>query len=52
MLSDAEGVVGTPKAYLLYFPGLMIFITVLAVNFLGDGLRDCLRPAEQRLTRP
>jgi len=44
MLSDAEGVVGTPKAYLLYFPGLLIFITVLAVNFLGDGLRDAFDP--------
>jgi peptide/nickel transport system permease protein len=44
MLSDAEGVVGTPQAYLLYFPGLMIFITVLAVNFLGDGLRDAFDP--------
>jgi len=44
MLSNAEGAVGTPKAYLLYFPGLMIFITVLAVNFLGDGLRDAFDP--------
>ena len=44
MLSDAEGVVGTPQAYLLYFPGLLIFITVMAVNFLGDGLRDAFDP--------
>jgi len=22
------------------FPGLAIFITVLGINFLGDGLRD------------
>jgi peptide/nickel transport system permease protein len=44
MLSSAEGYVGTPKAYLLYFPGLMIFLTVLAVNFLGDGLRDAFDP--------
>jgi peptide/nickel transport system permease protein len=44
MLSDAEGVVGTPQAYLLYFPGLMIFLTVMAVNFLGDGLRDAFDP--------
>jgi peptide/nickel transport system permease protein len=26
------------------FPGLMILITVLAVNFIGDGLRDALDP--------
>ena len=30
MLSDAEGYVGTPQAYLLYAPGIMILITVLA----------------------
>ena len=23
-----------------FFPGLMIFLTVLSVNYLGDGLRD------------
>jgi peptide/nickel transport system permease protein len=44
MLSDAEGYVGTDRAYLLYFPGLMILLTVLAVNFLGDGLRDAFDP--------
>lgn len=27
-----------------FFPGLMIFITVLSYNFLGDGLRDALDP--------
>ena len=26
------------------FPGLMIFVVVLAVNFLGEGLRDALDP--------
>jgi peptide/nickel transport system permease protein len=44
LLDNASGYVGTPQAYLIYFPGLMIFITVLAVNFLGDGLRDALDP--------
>jgi peptide/nickel transport system permease protein len=48
MLSDAEGYVGTPKAYLLYYPGIAIFITVLAVNFLGDGLRDAFDPQSER----
>jgi len=43
MLSSAEGnyVVNT---HLLYFPGLMILLTVLCVNFLGDGLRDAFDP--------
>jgi peptide/nickel transport system permease protein len=27
-----------------FYPGLMIFITVLSYNFLGDGLRDALDP--------
>ena len=26
------------------FPGLMIFVTVIAINFVGDGLRDALDP--------
>lgn len=47
MLSDAEGYVGTDRAYLLYFPGLAILITVLAVNFLGDGLRDAFDPQSE-----
>jgi peptide/nickel transport system permease protein len=49
MLADAEGTVGTSQAYLLYFPGLAILLTVLAVNFLGDGLRDAFDP-EGRVT--
>ena len=26
------------------FPGMMIFITVLAINYVGDGMRDALDP--------
>ncbi|MBA2277109.1 MAG: ABC transporter permease [Chloroflexia bacterium] len=26
------------------FPGMMIFLTVLAINYMGDGLRDALDP--------
>jgi peptide/nickel transport system permease protein len=44
MLSDAENFVGTKDAYLLYFPGLMLLLIVLCVNFLGDGLRDAFDP--------
>ena len=35
-------------AYLIYFPGVFLSLTVLAVNLLGDGMRDALDP---RLTR-
>ncbi len=48
MLSQASGLVGTPKVYLLYFPGVFILLTVLAVNFVGDGLRDALDPQSRR----
>jgi len=30
------------------FPGLMIFLAVLSINFLGDGLRDALDPRRVR----
>jgi peptide/nickel transport system permease protein len=36
--------------WLTVFPGLAIFSTVLAVNFLGDGLRDAFDP--RRPVRP
>ena len=43
MLEDARTTM-TTQWWLTYFPGLMIVITVLCVNFLGDGLRDALDP--------
>lgn len=30
--------------HLVFFPGLAITLTVLALNLLGDGLRDALDP--------
>ncbi len=30
--------------WLAIFPGLMIFITVMCINYIGDGLRDALDP--------
>lgn len=48
MLSDARGYVGTPNAHLIYFPGLALFLTVLSVNFIGDGLRDAFDPQSRR----
>lgn len=30
--------------WLAIFPGLMIFITIISVNYIGDGLRDALDP--------
>jgi peptide/nickel transport system permease protein len=45
MLSENEGAVNDmSKIHLLLFPGLMLLITVMCVNFLGDGLRDAFDP--------
>jgi len=30
--------------WLAFFPGLMIFLTIISVNYIGDGLRDALDP--------
>ncbi len=43
MLSDGRGFI-RGYAYMTFFPGLAIMITVLAFNMVGDGLRDALDP--------
>ncbi|MBV9786403.1 MAG: ABC transporter permease [Acidisphaera sp.] len=43
MLNNAQEMVTTAPALAIY-PGLLIFITVIAVNFLGDGLRNAFDP--------
>ncbi len=45
ILSVAQS--NTTAWWLAVFPGAAIFITVLAYNLLGDGLRDALDPREQ-----
>lgn len=34
--------------WLWFFPGTLILLTVLGINFVGDGLRDALDPRSQR----
>ena len=46
LLSVAQS--NTTAWWLAVFPGAAIFVTVLAYNLLGDGLRDALDPREQR----
>lgn len=41
----------TTAPWLVWFPGLAILITVLCVNFLGDGLRDAFDPTQRRVRR-
>ncbi len=43
MLNNAQELVTTNPALAVY-PGLLIFITVIAVNFLGDGLQHAFDP--------
>jgi peptide/nickel transport system permease protein len=34
--------------WMVWFPGLLIALTVLAFNFVGDGIRDALDPKQLR----
>lgn len=43
MLSNTQNQMMTAP-WTAIFPGLMIFIVVIAINYLGDGLRDALDP--------
>ncbi|WP_132745692.1 ABC transporter permease [Scopulibacillus darangshiensis] len=43
MLSMSRDYMGT-AFHLVFFPGLIIFLTVLSLNIMGDGLRDVLDP--------
>lgn len=43
MLKNAQEMM-TRAPWTAIFPGLMIFVTVIAINFIGDGLRDALDP--------
>ena len=47
MLTGAQETIGSAPQLALY-PGLLIFVTVIACNFLGDGLQDALDPRAAR----
>ncbi len=38
----------TSAPYMAIFPGLAIFLTVLSINYIGDGLRDAINPKISR----
>ncbi|MGN7779430.1 ABC transporter permease [Mycolicibacterium sp. 22603] len=48
MIFDAQGFV-TLAWWMAVFPGLAIFLIVLALNLLGDGLRDVLDPKQRTM---
>ncbi|MBD2343523.1 ABC transporter permease [Anabaena subtropica] len=43
MLYDAQNFLEFAP-YMVIFPGMAIFLTVLSINYIGDGLRDALDP--------
>jgi len=47
MLTGAQELIWDAPQLVVY-PGLMIFVTVIAFNFLGDGLQDALDPRAAR----
>lgn len=45
MLTDAQSLtILTSQPWLWVPPGVMIMVSVLSVNFVGDGLRDAIDP--------
>src|ERR671935_246542 len=40
---------GLDKWWLVTFPGVIIVVIVLCINFIGDGLRDALDPTQRRI---
>ena len=46
MIDDARGLETAPHA--LIFPAIFIALTVLAFNFIGDGLREYLDPRQRK----
>lgn len=43
LLTNAQELIWSAPA-LAFYPGILIFLTVIALNFLGDGLQDALDP--------
>ncbi|MGH2655357.1 MAG: ABC transporter permease [Actinomycetota bacterium] len=48
MLADAGTGIFTVAWWMMLFPGLFLFLTTLAFNLVGDGLRDALDPRTAR----
>lgn len=50
LISEGAGQINPVRIYwwLLFYPGVMLISTLLAMNFLGDGLRDAYDPRGDR----
>jgi peptide/nickel transport system permease protein len=49
LIAEGQGSGGLDQWWLVTFPGLVIVIIALCVNFVGDGLRDALDPTQRRV---
>lgn len=49
MLLDAQGFIPVGAWWMSLFPGLAIFLTVMSLNLVGDGLRDALDPKQRSI---
>jgi peptide/nickel transport system permease protein len=47
LLKEAQNIRSIAQAPWLFIPGVAVFLAVLALNFLGDGLRDAADPYAQ-----
>jgi len=50
LITSAQSAVFT-RPWLFYFPGVFIILTVLSINFIGDGLRDAFDPRQTLVRR-
>jgi peptide/nickel transport system permease protein len=46
LIANGEGD-ATTLPWLFYFPSIFLVVAILAVNFIGDGLRDALDPTQR-----
>jgi peptide/nickel transport system permease protein len=48
LLAGSKSYIGQGKWWLVVFPSLALLLTVLAINFIGDGLRDAFDPKQAK----
>jgi peptide/nickel transport system permease protein len=48
LLSNSKRFIVSEKWWMVVFPSMALLLTILAINFMGDGLRDALDPKQNR----
>jgi ABC-type dipeptide/oligopeptide/nickel transport system permease subunit len=51
LISQYQGAMLTGEPYLFLWPSVFIILIVLALNFVGDGLRDAFDPRQKRIPK-